>query len=104
MAEITGWLLDAYAGAGGMNLWILGDDGRRYHLHHLFPMSFYAAGSRNQLRTLWKWLSDQPEPVHLARAERQDLFAGPTTVLAIEVPSASDRLRYSSVSAEHSPA
>ena len=32
MTELTGWLLDVYAGEGGLFLWLLGDDDRRYRL------------------------------------------------------------------------
>ena len=87
MTELTGWLLDLYAGKQGVTLWLLGRDGRRHCLVQPFPLTFYASGPTSELRLLWKWFSSRPEPLHLARTERRDLFSGPTPVLAIEVQS-----------------
>jgi DNA polymerase-2 len=87
MTELTGWLLDLYAGEQGVTLWLLGRDGRRHCLVQPFPLTFYASGPTAELRLLWKWLTSRPEPLHLARTERRDLFSGPTPVLAIEVQS-----------------
>ena len=85
MSELTGWLLDVYAGRDGVTLWLLGDDGGRYCLRQAFPATFFAAGRSGELRALWRWLSVQPEAVHLSRTEYRDLFAGPTVVLAVEI-------------------
>jgi DNA polymerase II len=90
MTELTGWLLDLYANGPDLTLWLLGDDGTRHCLYQAFPVSFYAAGSSAQLRSLWRWLSAQPEPLRLARTERRDLFAGPITVLQAEVQHPGD--------------
>jgi DNA polymerase-2 len=87
MTELTGWLLDVYACGDGVALWLLGEDGCRYCLRQAFPAAFYAAGRPDELRSLWKWLSAQPESVRLARTERRDLFSGPTVVLMAEVRS-----------------
>ena len=43
MAELTGWLLDVYPGAGGLTVWLLGEDGVRHCLRQSFPVTFYAA-------------------------------------------------------------
>jgi len=90
MAEITGWLLDVYASAEDVSVWVLGDDGQRHHLHHNLGMAFYAAGRNEELRSLWRWLAEQPEPIRLSRTEKRDLFAGRTTVLAVECKRAGD--------------
>ncbi len=85
--EHTGWLLDLFADPqGGVILWLLGDDGKRYRLQQAFPVTFYAAGPAARLRALWRFLENQPVPVTLSRTERRDLFQPqPLTVLAIQV-------------------
>jgi DNA polymerase-2 len=98
MAEFTGWLLDVYAGEHGLTVWLLGEDGERRCLHQAFPVTFYVAsptvqqpnGRAPELRAAWHWLSAQKEPMHLARAKRQDLFAGTIPVLSIEVERPGD--------------
>ena len=87
MTELTGWLLDLYAGEQGVTVWLLGRDSRRYCLSQPFPVTFYVSGPASELRLLWKWLSSRPEPLRLSRTERRDLFAGSTPVLAVEVQS-----------------
>jgi hypothetical protein len=91
--ELYGWLLDLYPDANGLSLWFLGEDGVRYHLHQSFPVCFYAAGSNEQLRAFWKWLSNQPESPCLSRQERRDLFAGIVPVLAGELRCPGDLQR-----------
>jgi DNA polymerase-2 len=88
--ELTGWLLDVYAGGTGLTLWLLDAGGQRRRLEQDFPISFYISGSPSELRAAWRWLASQPEPVRLTRAERRDLFAGPLTVLAVEVQRSVD--------------
>ncbi len=98
MAELTGWFLDVYTGEQGLTIWLLGDDGERHCLHQAFPVTFFAASQTAlqtnsgipDLRTAWRWLSSQPEPLRLARAEHRDLFAGPIPVLSIEVQRPAD--------------
>ena len=90
MTELTGWLLDVYAGEKDATVWLLGEDGQRHCLNHPFPISFYAAGKFADLRAAWKWLASQPEPKRLARLERRDLFAGSIPVLAVELQHAAD--------------
>jgi DNA polymerase-2 len=85
MAELTGWLLDVYAGEKDLTVWLLGEDGQRHCLNHSFPVTFYASGPTSELRRLWKWFLSQPELLRLSRAERRDLFAGTISVLAVEV-------------------
>ncbi|HEY5270439.1 MAG TPA: DNA polymerase domain-containing protein [Anaerolineales bacterium] len=107
MADLTGWFLDVYAGEKDLTIWLLGDEGKRHCLSQPFPVTFYAStplgtgasgrtvrqarGDAFDLRSAWRWFSAQPEPVRLARAERRDLFAGPTTVLAVEVRHPADQ-------------
>jgi DNA polymerase II len=98
MTELTGWLLDVYAGEQGLTVWLLGDGGERHCLHHTFPITFFAASQAVQqtngrvpdLRAAWRWLSSQPELMHLARTERRDLFTGLLPVLSIEVQRPAD--------------
>ena len=75
MPDRTGWLLDLYPDRQrGVSLWLLDDDGGRYHLHQPFPVTFYAAGPAPRLRLLWRFLNDQLTQVALSRTERRDLF------------------------------
>ncbi len=87
ITEHTGWLLDLFADPqGGVILWLLGDDGKRYRLQQAFPITFYAAGPAARLRTLWRFLESQPITVALSRTKRRDLFQPrPLSVLAIRV-------------------
>jgi DNA polymerase-2 len=98
MTEFTGWLLDVYTGKQGLTVWLLGEDGERRCLHQTFPATLYVASPAVQkadgrvldLRAAWHWLASQPEPLHLARAERRDLFSGVIPVLSIEVQRPGD--------------
>ena len=85
---LTGWLLDIYAEETFVTLWLLEDNGQRRCLTHAFSAVFFAAGPPDQLRSLWRWLSEQEIPVHLSRAERKDVFQGLLTVLSVEVMQA----------------
>ncbi len=45
MSELTGWLLDVYPAAqDGVRLWLVGQDGQRYHLQQPFPVTFTLPG------------------------------------------------------------
>ena len=90
MAELTGWLLDVYANGPDLTLWLLGDDGERHCLFQSFPVSLYVSGPNAELRSAWRWLAAQPEPIRLARTVRCDLFAGPQTVLQAEAQHPAD--------------
>lgn len=83
--ELRGWLLDLYPNETGLTIWFLGKDGKRYQLHHDFPVSFYATGPAACLRLLWKWLRSRNEKLQLSRQVGRDLFKGEITVLAVEV-------------------
>ena len=89
MPELSGWLLDLYEDAAdGLTLWLLADDGRRLRLAQPFPVTFYAAGTAEEMRRLWRWLEAQPEAPKLSRDERRDLFLPePQTVLAVACAS-----------------
>ncbi len=94
MNEIVGWLLDVYADSkDGVVLWLLGEDGKRYRLRHWLPITFYAAGPATRLRQLWCYLQSQPVAVNLERTQREDLFTGMRTVLAVQVPNAAAQER-----------
>lgn len=91
MDEIVGWLLDVYANASGVTVWLLAEDGKRHGLTHSFPVTFYAAGPFPRLRELWSLLKGKPcflngKPLQMQRTQRTDLFAGMLDVLAMEAP------------------
>lgn len=92
--RLTGWLLDVYPNGTNLSLWVIGQDGNRYHLQQDFSARVYAAGPAARLRRLWTWLTAQPIPVRLERTTRRDVFHGPLTLLAVEVlqPSRLDEL------------
>ncbi|MCC7129581.1 MAG: hypothetical protein IT297_04200, partial [Anaerolineae bacterium] len=74
MNELRGWLLDIYPEAQvGAALWLIGEDGQRYHLRQPFPVTFYAAGRASTLRRLWRYLQSHPAQPVLKREERQDI-------------------------------
>jgi DNA polymerase-2 len=87
MTEHVGWLLDLYGHPDdGVVIWLLGDDGERHRLYQPFPISFYAAGEKQKLRSLWRFLRERFPAVKLDRQEQRDLFeADPVTVLAAQV-------------------
>ena len=91
--EWTGWLFDLFDDpTDGVVLWLLADSGERVRLCQSFPVTFYAAGSAEQLRGLWRWLRAQPVELNLARTEKRDLFLpAPVAVLAAEVGRAADQ-------------
>jgi len=91
MPDLTGWLLDVYAGEQDATLWVLGEDGGRHCLRHPFPVTFYATGAAGDLRRAWRWFGSQPEAPRLGRVERRDLFSGPVTALAVEVQHPADQ-------------
>jgi len=66
-------------------VWLIGEDGKRYQFQQDFTATFYAAGPAASLRSLWRWLKEQPIPVRLSRTERKDVFSGIITVLAVEI-------------------
>ena len=90
MADLTGWLLDLYEEeSGGLALWLIGDDGGRHRLRQDFPVTFYAAGPNEQLKSLWAWLKRHPLKPRLSRDQRRDILQdGLVTVLKIETENA----------------
>jgi DNA polymerase-2 len=82
---ISGWLFDIYPNETGLSVWLIGEDGKRYQFQQDFTATFYAAGPAASLRSLWRWLKEQPIPVRLSRTERKDVFSGIITVLAVEI-------------------
>ncbi|MBN2148964.1 MAG: hypothetical protein JW726_16385 [Anaerolineales bacterium] len=85
---LSGWLLDIYADEAGAVVWLLGEDGQRYHLRQDFPATFYVGGEGRRLRAAWRFLQSQPEKPLLKRTERRDLFEQqPVAVLAAQLPN-----------------
>lgn len=88
-AELTGWLLDVYPDREqGVVLWLLAENGQRRRLRQPWLVTWYAGGPFPRLRALWRYLRQQRWPVQLARACRQDLFAGSLDVLALTMDTA----------------
>jgi len=116
MVEHTGWLLDIYPAhqpspntiGGGAILWLLcqRQDGEVYRLRleQEFPVTFYVAGTPQQLRTVWRFLQARPERLELARSERRDLFQPqPLSLLAVRVHQPSQQPRLFHLLAEAFP-
>ena len=81
----TGWLFDVYPNKANLSVWLIGEDGKRYHFVQDFSATVYAVGPANRLRGLWRWLKAQSITVRLSRTERKDVFHGNLTVLALDV-------------------
>lgn len=89
MTELAGWLLDVYADSQqGLVLWLTDDVGGRHRLTYPYSITFYVGGAFPRLRQLWRFLRQQPIPVHLSRTQREDLFTGQIDVMAITVDTA----------------
>jgi len=96
MNVLHGWLLDVYPESqAGVTLWLVGEDGQRYHLRQSFPVTFYAAGLAPALRRLWRYLQSHPAQPVLKREERQDIFSKsmrPVLAIGASDPVAQDAL------------
>lgn len=90
--DLTGWLLDIYPNYqhGHLTLWLLGDDGKRYHLHQRFPVVMYAGGPYHRLHDLGVHLKrTYKNQIKLARVQRKTLLdPQPLTVMEIRVEQA----------------
>ncbi len=90
--ELTGWLLDLYPNYehGHLTLWLLGDDGKRHHLHQRFPVVFFAGGHHHRLHDLGVFLKQAyKNQVKLARVHRKGLLdPEPLIVMEIRVEQA----------------
>jgi len=91
----SGWLFDVYPNEAGLSVWLIGDDGKRHHFFQEFAATIYAAGPAASLRSLWRWLKEQPIPVRLSRAERKDVFNGIITSWQSKSCSPSSWMNYS---------
>jgi len=84
--KLSGWILDLYADRQkGIILWLLGEDGKRHQLHQPFPVTFYAAGWRTDLRRLWQVLRQEKAPVKLARTQKENSAGQELEVMKIAV-------------------
>ncbi|NMC16173.1 MAG: hypothetical protein GYA40_05990 [Chloroflexi bacterium] len=75
--NFRGWLLDLYLNQqDGLTLWFISEtDDRRVCFTQVFPVAFYAAGPREDLRRLWKRLRKESCVSALERQLKQDVFA-----------------------------
>ena len=76
MPILEGWIFDVYPAGREMLVWVIDREGRAHALHDDFVPSFYVGGDSQELRAVARFLSDQRWDVHLARAERTELFLG----------------------------
>jgi DNA polymerase-2 len=93
--ELIGWLLSVYADEiDGAVVWLLGEDGNRYHLTQPFKTTFYVSGDRARLRDIREDLQSCKSPPKMAFLTRQDLYKGMLPVLGIQVdnPAAQQKL------------
>ncbi len=93
--RFRGWLLDLYEDdQEGLCLWFIGEDGRRVRLSQPLPVAFYAAGSNEQLRELWKFLRRHRCILSLQREIRKDAFVPvPIPVLKAVVDTPVNQVR-----------
>jgi DNA polymerase II len=83
-----GWLLDLYLNQQeGLTLWFISEtDDCRQCFTQAFPVTFYAAGPRAELRRLWHRLRKESCVSALERQYKQDVFAAePVEVLRVDV-------------------
>ena len=96
LREFKGWLLDLYLNQEeGLSLWFISaeDDSRVCFKQH-FPVTFYASGPQETLRTLWKMLAGCPAVLSLSRQQKQDVFeAELVDVMAIEMASPTEQVK-----------
>jgi len=95
MREFTGWLLDLFEDPReGLVLYFIDQEGARHRLTQPFPITFYALGNDEELRALWRHLSDRPKEITLNRAQRMDVFKRQVvTVLGITVQNPYEALK-----------
>lgn len=102
MIQLSGWLLDIYSNLDNhICLWLLGDDGKRYRLEQVFPVTFYIAGSEPRLQAASQYLQSLPLAPQLSRTHRRELFSeSPVPVLAVQTdrPEQQTRLFYQTLS------
>jgi DNA polymerase-2 len=90
-----GWLFDVYPAGDGMAVWLIEAGGQLRRLQDHFTPAFYVNGASDQLRQLWRWLSNRRDPIRLRRAQRHDLFLDREIDLlevGVEVPRLLPRL------------
>ncbi len=95
MAELYGWLLDLFEDReDGLVLYFISKSGERLRLRYDFPITFYALGTDERLRALWRFLARQSPRPRLYRDQRKDVFTRrDETVLAIEAANAPEQRR-----------
>ena len=75
MIEFDGWLLDLFEDKNeGIVLYFIDSKGPRWRLTTPFPITFYAQGSSEQLRALWRYLRGLPQISKIYRTDRMDVF------------------------------
>lgn len=95
MTQLSGWLLDVYPDSEEyISLWLLGDNGNRYRLEQVFPVTFYIAGPESRLQAASQYLQAQPFSLHLERTERRELFSEtPVPLLAVQISQPEQQMR-----------
>ena len=90
LKRFTGWLLDLYLDPqNGLKLWFISaEDDSRVCFTQAFPVSFFASGENQRLRTLWKRLDKQEGVIKLVRTQKRDVFLNDfVNVLQVDVNS-----------------
>ncbi len=83
---IAGWIFDAYPVPGGICLWVIDREGRKYRLVDPFSPRFYMGGSPALIRRASAALSRLKIRVRARRTERIEFFSGELIpVVEIEV-------------------
>ncbi len=95
MTQLSGWLLDVYPDPEDhISLWLLGDDGHRYRLEQIFPVTFYIGGAETRLQAVRQYLQAHPLAPHLERTERRELFSeSPIPLLAVQTNHPDQQMR-----------
>ncbi len=95
MITFRGWLLDLYLNqTEGLTLWFIGEDDSRVCFRQVFPVTFYAAGPKEQLRSLWKRVNGNAGVLGLSRKQKQDVFVSdPVDVMQLDMASPASQVR-----------
>ncbi len=90
MKIFTGWLLDLFENPGsGVCMWMMGEDGTRQRFIQAFEVTFYIAGSAEQIDAIKRWLTQENSEALFEIQNRYDLFKKQNRpVLAVKMQNA----------------